>query len=297
MSHGINAAVLACVLGAAAAPAAADKPALPAPAQDRFYQDVAWSPDGEWIAYSEYAGGEYATEKWSIHIARRNGSESRLLTPNATWVTWSPDGRQLAFQSERDGDPEIYVADRDGSNVIRITDNPASDSAPAWSPDGARIAFSSDRGGNTDIYVMSAGGADVRRLTEDPARDFSPSWSPGSDHFVFYRDAGDRRSQVWVREVDGAREWNVTADDANNIFPCFLADGSLAFSSKKGDGDARIVVLDADGKNRRTLGPPGAFFARWSPDGGTVAFIAGRWPRAAIYVMRADGESTQKIVN
>jgi Tol biopolymer transport system component len=189
------------------------------------------------------------------------------------------------------------VVDADGKNVIRITDNPASDSAPAWSPDGARIAFSSDRTGNPDVHVMSAAGADVRRLTEDPARDYNPAWSPGGDLVVFYRDKGDRNDQVWVREVDGAREWNVTGDNANNIFPSFLADGSIAFSSKKGDRAARIVVVDAGGKSRRPLGPAGAFFARWSPDGATVAFIAGRWPKAAIYVMRGDGAGVQKIVN
>lgn len=174
------------------APSAGEKPAPPA--SDKFYQDVAWSPDGEWIAYSEYAGGEYATEKWSIYIARRDGSEPRLLAPNSTWVSWSPDGAQLAFQSERDGDPEVYVVDADGKNVIRITDNPASDSAPAWSPDGARIAFEStratpadfegpardpERTADFDVFVVDADGGEPENLSRDVQRlQKFPDWSP-----------------------------------------------------------------------------------------------------------------------
>jgi tol-pal system beta propeller repeat protein TolB len=267
------------------------------PSDEFFYQDVAWSPDGEWIAFSEFAGGEAARARWSIYVARRDGGERRLLIAAAKWATWSPDGRQLAFQSTRQGKGEIYLVDADGRNIIRITDDPADDTAPAWSPEGDRIAFSSDRGGNTDIYVMSTNGSNVRRLTEDPANDYNPAWSSDGEQVVFYRDKGDNRDQIWVREVDGPTEWDVTDDDASNIFPCFLADGSIAFSSARGEGERRLVVVDPDGKNHRRLGPAGPFFARWSPDGGTVAFIAGHWPKAAIYVMRFDGVGVEKIVN
>ena len=78
------------------------------------------------------------------------------------WWTpaWSPDGRRIAFTSERDGNPEIYVMNADGSGVTRLTYNDARDldSFPAWSPDGRRIAFHSNRDGNFEIYVMNASG-------------------------------------------------------------------------------------------------------------------------------------------
>jgi len=270
---------------------------LPQPENELFYQNVEWSPDGWWIAFSEYAGGEFSPEKRSVFISRRDGSQRRLLTPNAIWVTWSPDGKRLAFQSSRTGNAEIFVVDTDGSNVIQLTDHPARESAPAWSPAGDRIAFTSNRGDNVDVYVMNTNGDTVRRLTEDPGSDYNPAWSPDGEHIVFYRSHNDGRDQIWVREVDGAREWNVTDDEANNIFPCFLADGSIGFTSTASMGTPRVIRVDADGSNRRAVGPYGPFFARWSPDGGTIAFIAGNWPRAAIYVMRFDGIGAQKIVN
>ena len=72
---------------------------------------------------------------------------------------WSPDGRRIAFHSKRDGNPEIYVMNADGSGVTRLTYNGARDLVTAWSPDGRRIAFYSNRdGGNWEIYVMNAAG-------------------------------------------------------------------------------------------------------------------------------------------
>ena len=270
---------------------------LSPPENERFYQNVEWSPDGQSIAFSEFEGGDYSPEKWSVFIARRDGSQWRRLATNALWVTWSPDGKRLAYSSRRTGNSEIFVVDVDGGNEIRLTDHPALDTAPSWSPDGARIAFSSDRADNTDLYVIKTNGEGIRRLTEGLGNDYNPSWSPDGEEIVFYRSRDDGRDQIWVREVDGAREWNITDNEANNIFPCFLPSGSIGFTSKAPGASPRVVFVDADGSNRRAIGPYGAFFARWSPDGGTVAFIAGHWPSAAIYVMRFDGVGVQKIVN
>lgn len=86
----------------------------------------------------------------------------RLTDTGGYWPTWSPDGRKIAFASERDGNSEIYVMNADGSNVTRLTD--AGGNFPAWSPDGRRIAFAS--GGGPDIYVMNADGSIVTRLTD-----------------------------------------------------------------------------------------------------------------------------------
>jgi len=92
--------------------------------------------------------------------------------------SWSPDGRKITFRTLRDGNFEIYMMDADGSNPIRLTDDPASDGLPAWSPDGTKIAFQSDRDGNFEIYVMDADGSRPVNLTKDPARDAAPAWKP-----------------------------------------------------------------------------------------------------------------------
>ena len=79
--------------------------------------------------------------------------------------SWSPDGRRIAFVSDRDGNDEVYVINVDGSGLRNLTRNPARDGHPAWSSDGRTIGFVSNRGGNRDIYVMNADGSGQRNLT------------------------------------------------------------------------------------------------------------------------------------
>lgn len=64
----------------------------------------------------------------------------------------------------------------DGTNQVRLTNNPARDANPSWSPDGKRIVFWSDRDGNNEIYIMNADGSDAVRLTDNPALDVAPDW-------------------------------------------------------------------------------------------------------------------------
>ena len=90
---------------------------------DVFQQDVAWSPDGRWLAFSDYSGGRgtYRPDKWSVYVVGADGSGRRLLVENALYVTWSPDGRRMAFIA---GGPcpnsAIYVANADGTGARKI---------------------------------------------------------------------------------------------------------------------------------------------------------------------------------
>ena len=95
---------------------------------------------------------------------------------------WSPDGRQIAFESDLDGDKEIYVMNADGSNVRQITHNTLWDEGPAWSPDGTKFVFSSGADDlHLDIWTMNVDGSNPRQLTTYPGRDESPDWgvNPG----------------------------------------------------------------------------------------------------------------------
>ena len=85
--------------------------------------------------------------------------------------------------SDRDGNPEIYVMNADGSGQVRMTEDPADDSQPVWSPDGREIAFVSERDGNREIYVMNASTGGHRRLTFNEFDDWDPDWQtiPSAD--------------------------------------------------------------------------------------------------------------------
>jgi Tol biopolymer transport system component len=95
-------------------------------------------------------------------------------------------GGQIAFQSYRDGNAEIYVMDTDGSNPRNLSNHSANDWSPAWSPDGQQIAFDSNRDGNIEIYVMDANGGNPRRLTNTSAFDGYPAWLPDGTQITFF---------------------------------------------------------------------------------------------------------------
>lgn len=122
-----------------------------------------FSPDGLKIAYigAKRASDIYLTDWEGKTLKCLTGHRGRNITPSL-----SPDGRKVAFSSNRDGNWEIYVMDLGSGKVKRLTHNPAIDIEPCWSPDGREIVFSSDRKGKWEIYIVGIDGKNERCLTE-----------------------------------------------------------------------------------------------------------------------------------
>jgi Tol biopolymer transport system component len=140
---------------------------------------------------------------------------------------WSPDGRLIAFVSERDGNAELYVMNADGTNPRRLTDHTAVDRDPAWSPDGTRIAFSSERDGNAEIYLMGTDGTGLARITASPAPDGHPAWSPDGNRIAFAHGdcihytgvSGCSQAVILVTSPTGSAATEVGAGDAPSWSP------------------------------------------------------------------------------
>ncbi|MDA0179489.1 DPP IV N-terminal domain-containing protein [Solirubrobacter phytolaccae] len=149
--------------------------------EDQFYPS--FSPDMRTVLFSTVKGAD-ARNIQAMDVA--TGAITTLFdhSPRSydSAPAWSPDGRQIAFESDLDGDREIYVMNADGSNVRQLTHNGNWEEGPAWSPDGTRLAFTRALS-NTDynVWTMAPDGTDQRQLTTYAGRDESPDWgrNPG----------------------------------------------------------------------------------------------------------------------
>ena len=239
-----------------------------------------WSPDGTRIAFMSNRDGNVpkggVLTTFEIYVIDTDGRNPRNLTndPNSdASPAWSPDGKRIAFTSNRDGNvhaihgwptAEIYVMDADGGNPQHLTNDLNDDRHPSWSPDGKRIVFSSERDGHfidefeeitSEIYVMDADGGNQQRLTENRKNDWDPSWSPDGTRIAFSSDRkGDFVNfEIYVMDADGDNLQRLTENRVYDWDPSWSADGKrIAFSS--GDNNqADIYVMDADGGNQQKL--------------------------------------------
>jgi Tol biopolymer transport system component len=249
-----------------------------------------------------------------IYVMNADGSKQTRLTDNNAAdgdPSWSPDGKKIAFSSERDatqenfGNSEIYTMNADGSKQTRLTNNDAYDREPSWSPDGKKIAFVTNRddhkSDNGEIYIMNADGSGVTRLTNSSADDESPSWSPDGKKiaFVSNRDNPEQYDNYAIYVMNSADGNSVTRlTDTNGHYsrPSWSPDGKkIAFSSDK-DGGGIFVMDSADGNSVTRLTADG-FEPSWSPDDTKIAFVSVRddpaFETGEIYIMNADDGSGQ----
>lgn len=234
---------------------------------------------------------------FDVFTVEPDGSGLLNLTSHAAEdvdPVWSPDGTRIAFVSDRDGLPAVYVMNADGTGVVRITDGP--DRFPAWSPDGLRIAFSrfGEDTFDFDIWVANADGSAPVNLTNSARDDVEPSWSPDGTKIAFtsYR-TGD--GEVFVMGADGSAPTNRTASPGEDRSPDWSPDGTrIVFSSLRG-GTSGIWVMNADGSGQAALSTLGDIGPAWSPDGTRIVFSSDRDRNLEIYVMNADGSDPLRL--
>lgn len=145
--------------------------------------------------------------------------------------SFSPDGERIVFVSKRTGNEEIWVCNRDGQRLVRLTSfgGPGT-GTPRWSPDGRWIAFDSLAAGNPNIYVIATTGGVPRRLTSGPWSDFMPSWSPDGQ-WIYFKSARSGTDQIWRIRFAGGEPHQVTRGGGCEAF--VSPDGKLVYFTKR----------------------------------------------------------------
>ena len=224
------------------------------------------------------------------------------VTFDDRYPDWSPDGSKIVFTSNRYGDWEIFVMNTDGTELTRLTFNPAADTEPAWSPDGSMITFASNRDDSLDIYVMDADGKNVERLIESTTITNAPTWSPAGSKiaFQFLSSLQDLTWEIYVVGFDGSGLFRATSNESTDQEPTWSPDGAkIAFWSDRDGGRREIYVMSADGTDqvRLTDNNQSEFAPAWSPDGSRIAFHSRRDGNWDIYVMGADGSNEIRLTS
>ncbi len=280
-----------------------------------------FSPDGRQLIFQ--ASWEGVSTCDQMYVMDVDGGNVRRVSTGEGKTTcgfFFPSGQRVLFSSTHAQAPgcpappdysrgyvwpiddyDIYFADPDGSNLVRVTDSPGYDAEATLSPDGRTIVFTSTRDGDLDIYAMDADGSNVRRLTDEPGYDGGPFFSPDGTKIVYRAhhpaDAAELADyqalvaanlvrpstlSVWVMDADGSNKRRVTTTPGANFAPFFHPDGRrIIFSSNLHEPAGRnfdLYMIDIDGNNLERITQYGDFdgFPMFSPDGRHLVFASNR---------------------
>lgn len=235
-------------------------------------RNPAWAPSGRFFVFE--AAFESFRDIYRLDLGAPPTLTRLTAHPAGNYEpAVSPDERELAFVSSRDGNAEVYVSRIDGSSPRRLTRGLMDDWGPRWSPDGAQLAFLSNRERADRIYLCKPDGTDQRRLTRDGATsDFEPAeaeplFTSDGRALLFSARTGPDRAAIRSADLASGVVTDLTPGAASDREPTGSPDGAFILFTSDRDGDPELYLMRRDGSRvtRLTERPGADWLARWAP--------------------------------
>lgn len=228
-----------------------------------------------------------------------------LLTNNSAddrYASYSASGEQIIFESNRDGNWEIYIMDSDGKNQLRLTTSEFDSRRPSWHPNGKKVIFESNKTGKNELYELiiknkEINKIDIKDITGEPT---FASYAPNGKKIAFSLKESDQKSNIIIIDEEGSLDF-ITQYDFRSYYPSWSSDGkALLFFSRHetNNEDDEIYKMNIDGTNkvRLTYWPKHNFCPSWSQDNKKIAYVTSMEnSRPEIYVMDADGDNQVRV--
>ncbi len=240
---------------------------------------------------------------------------------NEAFGSFSADGNKIIYQSDENGNWDIYIFDLTTGAKEQITKSPAHEENPVFSPDGQHIAFTSTIDDHRDvdfsqklrdIYIMDLNNGEMQNLTQNGSDDWRPRYSFSGDFIVFVSQRNDLRdipfyemfSDIFIMQSNGRFQLPLTKDEYNDGNPCLMPgstdeDGTVIFDSDR-NGSFAIYKMDIRSKEIVQL-THNSGVNDVSPDvtasGDKITFFSDRDGNFEIYLMNNDGSAEQRLTS
>jgi Tol biopolymer transport system component len=214
---------------------------------------------------------------WQMDLAATGERQPRILVP-ATSDTdqgpgpqFSPDGKKLAYMSDRSGTMEIWVSNRDGSNPFRLTAVGGA-GTPRWSPDGQAIVFDSQTANGEKVLAINLRGGGPRVVTPESFSGVCPSWSHDGKWIYFGSEDSGKKRQIWKIPAVGGTPEQITYHGGHTAFES--PDGKTLYYAKNYAEEPEIWQVPVKGGAERAvpLVRPGTW-ASWQVVEGGILFV------------------------
>ncbi len=282
-------------------------------ASDADEAQPAWSPDGSKLAFvsSRDRGGRLhhilsagaltaflQGRGGDVFVVPALGGAAAKLVENGYFPAWSPDGRRIAFSSERSGQWDLWVISSDGGSPTRLTDDSEIDYQPSWSPDGKWIAYGAGTAARFDLRVVPAGGGAPRNVDSSTSWVLRSAWSSDGKSLIY---SGEREGLVSVWRLpmsgparSGAPE-RMTVGPGADVNAATGFDGRIAFATVGGAPDIWEWSLSSGALRQVTSETGMESNPRLSPDGKTLLFGSDRGGTRAFWTLNLADRTLTRV--